>query len=542
MAAWTLSPASSSCRVASTQDLRPATLLALSPGPTTSMQPSLPSSTHRIAEDDDDTNAPMLDLSDILHGYDEDEEEQSKPPSPPPAPISRPAPPRDPAGPAPVARRTPVAIAPRPPSQPQQNRTRYEPYPSSAVHPPRINVDNAPLGPRSSPSPVEPHRQHAWSRYPPQQPAQSHSPYHCGPAVYAQAHHGAPVTRAHATGSPRPSHGHESRRYAYNPLPTPPYSPITRNQLLPMQQPTVPVYASGPLPYPQAAYQYSSPPPVYQYPSPPSYQYPSPPHHRPIYPAAPSPPFNTPSPSSSASSLPSPPPVQPVTLSPDMFPGYRRSREAILSDEIAEGVDFMRRKLHLPPNAHVSLESLPDTPDGSRPSHCLPDLIALAICGSEMKMLPLSKITWAIKERFRWYGEHRRDMDWQNSIRHALSLHKIFVRHERSVNDPGKGAYWRMCVTNGAGYARERSRTSGKKGQRRRAKHVSETESSEDESYAESGGTSDGGSDNGYQPYPTSSTARTRARANARAQEQYHREEPLPVMTMTTRSAARIRS
>ncbi|EPS94871.1 hypothetical protein FOMPIDRAFT_1133561, partial [Fomitopsis schrenkii] len=79
---------------------------------------------------------------------------------------------------------------------------------------------------------------------------------------------------------------------------------------------------------------------------------------------------------------------------------------------------------------------------GEKPNYPYPTLIRAAILGSPRKALTLQGIYDALEGRFDWFRKNRKDKAWKNSIRHNLSLNKLFRRLEKPANEPGKGCYW----------------------------------------------------------------------------------------------------
>ncbi|ORY05315.1 fork head transcription factor, partial [Basidiobolus meristosporus CBS 931.73] len=67
-------------------------------------------------------------------------------------------------------------------------------------------------------------------------------------------------------------------------------------------------------------------------------------------------------------------------------------------------------------------------------------LIAQAILTSKSQALTLNEIYVWIIEKYPYYKTAA--PGWKNSIRHNLSLNKMFLRVPRAINEPGKGSYW----------------------------------------------------------------------------------------------------
>ncbi|KIL65734.1 hypothetical protein M378DRAFT_54705, partial [Amanita muscaria Koide BX008] len=86
-----------------------------------------------------------------------------------------------------------------------------------------------------------------------------------------------------------------------------------------------------------------------------------------------------------------------------------------------------------------------------RPPQSYPIIIKLAIYGSPMKMLTLKGIYEAIEERFEFFKKDKSGA-WKRSIRHNLSLNRVFKNIPRPISEPGKGSYWELDFSQGEGY------------------------------------------------------------------------------------------
>ena len=119
--------------------------------------------------------------------------------------------------------------------------------------------------------------------------------------------------------------------------------------------------------------------------------------------------------------------------------------------------------MHIPssPADGESLEFEAILDDGSKPPYSYAHLIGMAILRSPQKRLTLNQIYTWITTTFEYYrAEAQPQTNWQNSIRHNLSLNKAFVKEERPKDEPGKGHYWKIVPGAEAQFAK------GSKGRR----------------------------------------------------------------------------
>ncbi|KAJ7722946.1 hypothetical protein B0H16DRAFT_1599560 [Mycena metata] len=140
------------------------------------------------------------------------------------------------------------------------------------------------------------------------------------------------------------------------------------------------------------------------------------------------------------------------------YPGRREVADRPVLPQSDYDADYLRRQLCLHPGFPVDLWAIADPPDGQKPFASLPTLVKLAIHGSPHKRLTLQGICEALIGRFTWFHEHRQDDAWKNSVRHNLSLNKVFRKIPRDVTHLGKGCYWELDLAGGEGHKRPRKR------------------------------------------------------------------------------------
>ncbi|KAF7303160.1 U3 small nucleolar RNA-associated protein [Mycena kentingensis (nom. inval.)] len=128
---------------------------------------------------------------------------------------------------------------------------------------------------------------------------------------------------------------------------------------------------------------------------------------------------------------------------------------ASVSDDEAEPETPYNPLEHIPhPDCPDSLACLPDT-DG-RPQHTLPVILRCAILGAPKKRLTIRDIYAAMEEKYAYY--RTAGPTWKQSVRHHLSLNRLFERQPRPATDPGFGSYWTVNLLAPPGTKRPRKR------------------------------------------------------------------------------------
>lgn len=108
-------------------------------------------------------------------------------------------------------------------------------------------------------------------------------------------------------------------------------------------------------------------------------------------------------------------------------------------DESITALDPQDQQFDLPDPA-----SLPDPIDDgptNKPQYSYAQIIGMAILRAPARRLTLNQIYTWVAAHFSHFREHSK-VQWQNSIRHNLSLNKSFEKQDRPKDDPGKGHYW----------------------------------------------------------------------------------------------------
>ncbi|KAF4604862.1 forkhead box protein [Pleurotus pulmonarius] len=106
------------------------------------------------------------------------------------------------------------------------------------------------------------------------------------------------------------------------------------------------------------------------------------------------------------------------------------------------------------PDCPNTLDCLQDTDD--RPPHTLPVILRCAILGSPKQRLTIREIYAAMENKYPYYKTA--GPTWKQSVRHHLSLNRLFERQARPVTDPGFGSYWVVNLEAPPGTKRPRKR------------------------------------------------------------------------------------
>ncbi|KAL4069835.1 hypothetical protein V8B97DRAFT_638388 [Scleroderma yunnanense] len=123
--------------------------------------------------------------------------------------------------------------------------------------------------------------------------------------------------------------------------------------------------------------------------------------------------------------------------------------------EHSSGVQNIRCAQHEPHlNCPNALACLPDT-DG-RPQHTLPVILRCAILGSPNQRLTIREIYAAMENKYIYF--RNAGPTWKQSVRHHLSLNRLFERQNRPVTEPGFGSYWTVNLSAPPGTKRPRKR------------------------------------------------------------------------------------
>ncbi|KAK2837163.1 hypothetical protein Q5P01_014375 [Channa striata] len=77
-----------------------------------------------------------------------------------------------------------------------------------------------------------------------------------------------------------------------------------------------------------------------------------------------------------------------------------------------------------------------------RPPYSYATLICMAMQASKKTKITLSCIYQWITDNFCYY--RYADPNWQNTIRHNLSLNKCFIKVPRRKDEPGRGSFWKV--------------------------------------------------------------------------------------------------
>ncbi|XP_026754700.2 fork head domain transcription factor slp2-like [Galleria mellonella] len=142
-------------------------------------------------------------------------------------------------------------------------------------------------------------------------------------------------------------------------------------------------------------------------------------------------------------------PISPMSPNPPVKTQPQNTRLQKFNQTIAKcQKDFMENKEEYQSNSE------------KKPPYSYSTLICMAMRYNNDKMTLSAIYSW-IRENFKYY--RNADPTWQNSIRHNLSLNKVFVKVARSKHEPGKGGFWKLDLAHLEGTKRISNRPHKKK-------------------------------------------------------------------------------
>ncbi|CAH2106740.1 unnamed protein product [Euphydryas editha] len=142
-------------------------------------------------------------------------------------------------------------------------------------------------------------------------------------------------------------------------------------------------------------------------------------------------------------------PISPMSPNPQVKAQPQNTRLQKFNQTLAKcQKDFMENKEEYQKNSE------------KKPPYSYSTLICMAMRYNDDKVTLSAIYSW-IRENFKYY--RNADPTWQNSIRHNLSLNKVFVKVARSKQEPGKGGFWKLDLAHLEGSKRISNRPHKKK-------------------------------------------------------------------------------
>ncbi|TRM57391.1 hypothetical protein BD626DRAFT_515102 [Schizophyllum amplum] len=213
------------------------------------------------------------------------------------------------------------------------------------------------------------------------------------------------------------------------------------------------------------------------------------------------------------------PPATPSDSSSSPEAYEEPQQDAAFTARDIENEAYIRTKLRVADGIPVGLNLVRSLGRDQRPEASIPTLIMLAIqgCKRSPKELTLHEIAQEFTTHLEFY--RYTTTSWRASVRHALSLHKIFrQRSRKDIEGGGRGGFWHLDFSEGEGTKRLRKRLS----RAQRAPKDEDTEQSTEDDMGSSFDEDDGEKSDKHAPYPSaragpSSAARPGPSSSARA-------------------------